>query len=49
MMMVVIKFKPEGKEYLFGVPEDYKGKRQIKPGSLVRVPVNGGKKRRCSP
>ena len=49
MMMVVIKFKPEGKEYLFGVPEDYKGKRQIKPGSLVRVPVNGGKKKALFP
>lgn len=45
MMMVVIKFKPEGKEYLFGVPEDYKGKRRLKPGSLVRVPINGGKKK----
>lgn len=49
MMMVVIKFKPEGKEYLLGVPEDYKGKRQIKPGSLVRVPVNGGKKKALFP
>lgn len=49
MMMVVIKFKPEGKEYLFGVPEDYKGKRKIKPGSLVRVPVNGGKKKALFP
>lgn len=49
MMMVVIKFKPEGKEYLFGVLEDYKGKRQIKPGSLVRVPVNGGKKKALFP
>ena len=44
MTMVVIKFKPDGKEYLFGVPEDYKGKQQIKPGSLVRVPIGGKKK-----
>ena len=25
MKMVFIKFKPNGKEYGFGVPEDYKG------------------------
>lgn len=49
MMMVAIQFKPSGKEYLFGVPEDYKGKRQIKPGSLVRVPVNGGKRKALFP
>lgn len=49
MKMVAIQFKPEGKEYLFGVPEDYKGTRQIKPGSLVRVPVNGGKKKALFP
>lgn len=49
MKMVAIQFKPNGKEYLFGVPEDYKGIRQIKPGSLVRVPVNGGKKKALFP
>ena len=33
MKMVFIKFKPDGKEYGFGVPEDYKGSAGLKPGS----------------
>ena len=37
MKMVFIKFKPDGKEYGFGVPEDYKGSAGLKPGSWVRV------------
>lgn len=33
MKMVFIKFKPDGKEYGFGVPEDYKGSAGLKSGS----------------
>lgn len=47
MKMVFIKFKPDGKEYGFGVPEDYKGSAGLKPGSWVRVPVPGCRKRCC--
>lgn len=39
MKIVFVKFKPDGKEYCFGVPEDYKG--NLHPGSRVRVPVLG--------
>lgn len=45
MKMVFIKFKPDGKEYGFGVPEDYKGSAGLKPGSWVRVPVPGCRKK----
>lgn len=45
MKMVFIKFKPDGKEYRFGVPEDYKGSAGLKPGSWVRVPVPGCRKK----
>lgn len=45
MKMVFIKFKPDGKEYGFGVPEDYKGRAALKPGSWVRVPVPGCRKK----
>src|SRR5699024_12724610 len=45
MKMVFIKFKPDGKEYGFDVPEDYKGSAGLKPGSWVRVPVPGGRKK----
>lgn len=33
------------KEYGFGVPEDYKGSAGLKPGSWVRVPVPGCRKK----
>ena len=45
MKMVFIKFKPDGKEYGFGVPEDYKGSAGLKSGSWVRVPVPGCRKK----
>ena len=38
MKMVFIKFKPDGKEYGFGVPEDYKGSAGLKPGKLGAGP-----------
>lgn len=47
MKMVFIKFKPDGKEYGFGVPEDYKGSAGLKPGSWVRVPSRSVAKRCC--
>ena len=31
MKMVAIQFKPNGKEYLFGVPEDYKAYGRSSP------------------
>lgn len=45
MKLVFIKFTPTGKEYAFGVPEDYKGRTGLKPGSWVRVPVPGCRKK----
>ena len=41
MKMVFIKFKPDGKEYGFGVPEDYKGSAGLKPWQLGAGPRPG--------